>query len=78
VDAKYITPDHIKAVDELSFVFNRELEKELNVICIGDGGMPHDVEVIHVSFVTYKLTLRAAIGKNAFTKTAILYRECVR
>ena len=56
VEATYKQPDHVKAAKELTYVFARQVEKEFNVSCIGTGGgMPHDVEVIAVDFMSYEV-----------------------
>ena len=56
VEAIYKQPDHVKAAKELTYVFARQVEKEFNVSCMGTGGgMPHDVETIHVSFISYEV-----------------------
>ena len=56
VEATYKQPDHVKAAKELTFVFARQVEKEFNVSCIGTGGgMPHDVEVLEVDFMSYEV-----------------------
>ena len=38
VEATYKQPDHVKAVDEVTLVFTKEVKQEFNVLYIGGGG----------------------------------------
>ena len=48
--------DYEVYVNEITRAFSCQIIKDFNVFCIGTGGrMPHDVETIHVNFMSYEV-----------------------
>ena len=48
-------PVYIEYLNEITVPFIKEIEREFNLSCIGDGGsMPYDVQEIEVMFVAYR------------------------
>ena len=48
-------PEYLIYVNEVTRQFEKEMQKEFGLLCIGSGGsMPHDVEEIDVRFAAYR------------------------
>ena len=71
-----VIPEHEKYVNELVKSFAAEMEKELNLECIGNGGrMPHDVEQVKVIFqANRRATLEEARKIEIFAAERLLQR----
>ena len=67
-------PEYIKYVDEVVKSFALQMQKELNLECIGDGGrMPHDVEKIEIDFdVKRRASIEEARKLQIFVATRFL------
>lgn len=48
---------YVTYVNEIVNAFSKEMKRDFNLICIGDGGaMPHDVEKVIIMFSAYRKT----------------------